>query len=86
MVINNWSTSKSSEFKVLYLHGQFYAKEQIDKSLMAQLNDFLDLLDDYAKCNELIMPEIFSIDVLETMDRGYLFLEANIRPAAIYNF
>jgi glutathione synthase/RimK-type ligase-like ATP-grasp enzyme len=76
----------SSEFKVLYLHGQFYAKEQIDKSLMAQLNDFLDLLDDYAKCNELIMPEIFSIDVLETMDRGYLFLEANIRPAAIYNF
>ncbi|MDA0771828.1 MAG: hypothetical protein O3C63_02685 [Cyanobacteria bacterium] len=76
----------SSEFKVLYLHGKFYAKNQINKPLMAQLNDFLDLLDDYAKTNELIMPEIFSLDVLETMDKGYLFLEANIRPAAIHQF
>lgn len=74
----------NSEFKVLYLQGKFYAKREIDKSLKAEIYEFVDLIDDYAKRNQIIMPEIFSLDILETMDRGYLILEANIRPAAIY--
>lgn len=78
----------SREFKVLYFHGRFFApgKETIVKGLKGQLNDFVDLIDDYAKGNHIIMPEIFSLDILETMDRGFVFLEANIRPAAIFNF
>lgn len=75
----------NSEFKVLYLQGKFYCKREIDKALKAEIYEFTDLIDDYAKRNQIIMPEIFSLDILETMDRGYLILEANIRPAAIYN-
>lgn len=78
----------SREFKVLFFYGKFFAPAglTISKGLRGQLDDFIDLLDDYAKSNHIIMPEIFSIDILETMDRGYIFLEANIRPAAIYQF
>lgn len=81
----------NQEFKVLYLQGKLHVSKKhpekaSDKALLTQLYEVVDLLDDYAKQNQIIMPEIFSIDVLETMDKGYIILEANIRAAALYIF
>ncbi len=83
--------SISQEFKVLYLQGKLHisktqSEKASDKALLTELYEVVDLIDDYAKQNQIIMPEIFSIDVLETMDKGYIILEANIRAAALYIF
>lgn len=75
----------SAEFKVLYLNGKFHSKTQISDSLQILLDDFLAVLDDYAKRNHLDMPQIFSLDILKTAS-GFVLLEANIRPAAIHQF
>ncbi|MDD9898284.1 MAG: hypothetical protein OXU45_04695 [Candidatus Melainabacteria bacterium] len=74
-----------TEFKVLYLDGKFHAQKELSSSLQLLLDEFLAILDDYAKRNHLQMPEIFSLDILET-GSSYLILEANIRPAAIHSF
>ncbi len=81
----------NQEFKVLYLEGKLHitqsqASKSTDKALFDELYQFVDLIEDHAKLNQIIMPEIFSMDILETMDRGYMILEANIRPGALYKF
>jgi hypothetical protein len=79
----------NKEFKVLFLQGKLHiskaqSEKASDPALLTELYEVIDLIDDYAKQNQIIMPEIFSLDVLETMDKGYIILEANIRPAALY--
>ena len=79
----------NKEFKVLYLQGKLHitktqSEKASDQALFVELYEIIDLIDDYAKQNQIIMPEIFSLDVLETMDKGYIILEANIRPGALY--
>ncbi len=75
----------SSEFKVLYFQGDFYSSRNINGKLENLLFDFVELLEDYSSDNQIIMPEVFSVDILE-LNGGddYLILEANIRPGAMY--
>ncbi len=79
--------SSKNEYKALYLQGKFYLREtNIPKGLQSYLSNFIDVLDNYARQNKIILPSIFSIDLLEKENDQLIILEANIRPAAIYSF
>lgn len=73
------------EFKVLYCSGKFYYPKGIKEDLEALLSDFVDVIENFGNRNEIIVPQIFTIDILKSKDQ-YIILEANIRPAAVYNY
>jgi hypothetical protein len=74
------------EFKVLYLHGKFHFPKNISEtSLNPLLEEFVDLIESYGTQNEIIVPQIFTLDILKRAHE-YIILEANIRPAAVYSF
>lgn len=73
------------EFKVLYFYGKFYYPKKIKEDVKDLLNDFLDVIESFGAKNEIIVPQIFTVDIVKSGDK-YTILEANIRPAAVYNF
>ncbi len=78
---------KKNEFSVLYLCGKFYSKTKIDNpNLENTLKEFTEMLEDYSRRNQVIMPHVFSLDILELDSGKLMILEANIRPAKIYSY
>jgi hypothetical protein len=74
------------EFKVLYLSGKFYFPKNIrEEKVYSLLEEFTDLIESYGAQHEIIVPQIFTLDILKRAD-DYIILEANIRPAAVYSF
>lgn len=75
------------EFKVLYFMGGFYTQAKSNNpNLKIFLDEFIELLKDFALTNKIIMPQVFSLDFLEKPDTKLVLLEANIRPAGIHRF
>lgn len=73
------------EFKVMYLQGKFYYPKKIKEDVKDLLDDFLDVIEAFGVKNEIIVPQIFTVDIIKSGDK-YTILEANIRPAAVFNF
>lgn len=77
----------NNEFSVLFLDGKFFLQAPNDNPNLKQtLNEFLEMLDDYSRRNQVIMPHVFSLDILELTSGKLMILEANIRPAKIYSY
>ncbi|MCE2929482.1 MAG: hypothetical protein LW817_07630 [Candidatus Caenarcaniphilales bacterium] len=76
----------AKEHKLIYLNGKCFSMLEPSQGLKDIVMEFVDLIDQYASKNEIIMPGIFTMDILEATNNKFYFLEANIRPAAIYRF
>jgi len=75
------------EFKVLCLMNNFYTIEKIDNpNLKKYIQEIIDILNDFALNNKIIMPKIFSLDFFEKTNQELVLIEANIRPAGIFRF
>lgn len=76
-----------NEYKITFINGQFFSRIAIkNKELKNYLNDLIDIIDNYARSNQILMPSMFSIDILEQESGEFIVLEANIRAAGIYKF
>jgi len=73
------------EFKVLYFSGKFFFPKCAAKDVYELLDNFLDVIENYGAKNEIIVPQIFTLDIIKSQGE-YTILEANIRPAAVYQF
>jgi len=75
------------EIKVLHFMGQFFCSHQIKDSspLKAFVHELVDVIDNYAIKSEIIMPQVFSMDIL-IRGQEFFILEINIRPGAFYRF
>ena len=73
------------EFKVLYFSGEFHFPKAIKEDIKDLLDDFLEVIESFGAKNEIIVPQIFTLDIIKSQGK-YIILEANIRPAAVYKF
>lgn len=73
------------ETKALYLFGDIYIMDDWGAEQKNFTAEIVDVIDNFASSNQLIMPEIFSIDLMYSKNE-ILVLEANIRPAAIFKY
>jgi glutathione synthase/RimK-type ligase-like ATP-grasp enzyme len=75
------------EFKVLCFMGNFYTiDKQSNPYLKKYILEIVDILNDFALSNKIIMPKVFSLDFFEKENQELVLIEANIRPAGIFRF
>lgn len=75
----------AKETKALYLFGDLYIQENWGEAQKKFITEIVNVIDEFAWTNQIIMPEIFSIDLMLRGDE-IIVLEVNIRPAAIYKY
>ena len=75
------------EFKVLCFMNNFYTIEkQSNPYLRKYIQEIIEILNDFALNNKIIMPKVFSLDFFEKHNQELVLIEANIRPAGIHRF
>ncbi len=76
----------AKETKALYIFGDLYIQENWGDAQKKFIAEIVNVIDEFAWANQIIMPEIFSIDLMKQDGSEIIVLEANIRPAAIYKY
>lgn len=75
------------EFKVLCFMNNFYTIEKLSNPYLKKyIVEIIDILNDFALSNKIIMPKVFSLDFFEKENQELVLIEANIRPAGIFRF
>lgn len=83
------------EYKIIFLYDNVFSAKALSEKILALCSQLVAAFKDYAsfKSEETalkhassseIMPDIFSIDLLELASGDLVILEANVRPAGIF--
>jgi hypothetical protein len=83
------------EYKIIFLYDNVFSAKALSEKILALCAQLLSAFKDYASfksegtaCKHAssseIMPDIFSIDLLELVGEDLVILEANARPAGIF--
>ena len=80
-----------NEYKFLYLFGKVFVDKELPASdetnkIQLEILEFVEIVSEYSKKHKIDMPEIFSIDLIQTQDKKIIINEANIRPNALFRF
>ncbi|MFZ4084083.1 MAG: hypothetical protein ACOYK1_00895 [Vampirovibrionia bacterium] len=72
------------EYKIIFLYGNIFSAKALSEKILALCSQLLSAFKDYACFKSEFMPDIFSIDLLESASGDLVILEANARPAGIF--
>jgi hypothetical protein len=85
------------EYKIIFLYDNVFSAKALSEKILALCSQLLSAFKDYVcfksdgiACKHVssgdIMPDIFSIDLLELASGDLVILEANARPAGIFKY
>lgn len=83
------------EYKIVFLYDNVFSAKTLSEKILALCSQLLSAFKDYARfkseetahklaSSSNILPDIFSIDLLELANGDLVILEANARPAGIF--
>jgi hypothetical protein len=72
------------EYKIIFLYDNVFSAKALSEKILALCSQLVAAFKDYASFKSEIIPDIFSIDLLELASGDLVILEANVRPAGIF--